>query len=335
MDISSDDGVRRTCNFKMQNIGNFALNVAQALTICSKFRVSLGEYINGLPYYFVNGVFLFNDPSVTGGLSQREISITGTDKWAMLNGQCGGVIEGTYIVKAGSTVGDAIRRTLNLDIVNDPIEPNIDPRIENEVVTYDISKSAGSTVADIFLDIALNVNATCYYDANGRFTIRKIEDKRFLCVAHSFNSSDFNYQSSTKKIAYSGIYNSVLVIGENIKDTKTAVRFELKNEDPSDPHSIQNSGVKKVYKVSDYLNGIDTEQKAIERAYYELDLIRKNYSTISINCATLHHLNEGDVITLDDDTVGESATNKYIINSISRPIGTDIKSTMNVSKIYM
>lgn len=66
----------------MQNIGNFALNVAQELTICSKFRVSFGEYINGLPYYFVNGVFLFNDPSVAGGLSQREINITGTDKWA-------------------------------------------------------------------------------------------------------------------------------------------------------------------------------------------------------------------------------------------------------------
>lgn len=25
---------------------------------------------------------MFNDPSVAGGLSQREISITGTDKWA-------------------------------------------------------------------------------------------------------------------------------------------------------------------------------------------------------------------------------------------------------------
>ena len=209
----------------------------------------------------------------------------------MLNGQCGGIIEGTYIVKAGSTVGDAIRRTLNLDIVNDPIEPNIDPQLENEVVTYDISKSAG-------------------------ITLRKIEDSRFLCVAHSFDASDFNYQSSTKKLSYSGIYNSVLVIGENIKDTKTEIRFELKNEDPSDPHSIQNSGVKKVYKVNDYLNGIDTEQKAIERAYYELDLIRKNYSSININCATLLHLNENDVIVLEDPTVGENATARYIINSI-------------------
>lgn len=335
VDITNEEGVRRTCSFKLHNVGNFALDVAKALTICSKFRVSLGEYIDGLPIYFTNGVFLFNDPSIVGGLSQREISVSGTDKWAMLNGQCGGIIEGTYIVKAGSTVGDAIRRTLNLDIVNDPIEPNIDPQLENEVVTYDISKSAGSTVADIFLDIALNVNATCYYDANGRFTLRKIEDSRFLCVAHSFDASDFNYQSSTKKLAYSGIYNSVLVIGENIKDTKTEIRFELKNEDPTDPHSIQNSGVKKVYKVNDYLNGIDTKQKAIERAYYELDLIRKNYSSININCATLLHLNENDVIVLEDPTVGENATARYIINSISRPIGTDIGSTMSVSRIYM
>lgn len=138
-----------------------------------------------------------------------------------------------------------------------------------------------------------------------------------------------------RPIPSSGIYNSVLVIGENIKDTKTEIRFELKNEDPSDPHSIQNSGVKKVYKVNDYLNGIDTEQKAIERAYYELDLIRKNYSSININCATLLHLNENDVIVLEDTTVGENATARYIINSISRPIGTDIGSTMSVSRIYM
>ena len=334
VDISNEEGVRRTCSFKLHNVGNDSLELVNALSICSKFRVSLGEYIDGLPIYFTNGVFLFDDPSVCGGLSQRDISISGTDKWAMLNGQCGGVIEGTYIVKAGSTVGDAIRRTLNLDIVNDPIEPNIDPRIENEVVTYDISKSAGSTVADIFLDIALNVNAICYYDANGRFTCKKIEDNRFLCISHSFDDGDFNYQSSTKKIAYSGIYNSVLVIGENIKNSQTEIRYELKNEDMADPNSIPNSGIKKVYKVNDYLNGIDTEQKAIERAYYELDLIRKNYSTININCATLLHLNEDDVITLYDPTVGEDSTNRYIINSISRPIGTDIGSTMGVSRIY-
>lgn len=334
VDISNSEGVRRTCSFKMHNIGGESLELINALSICSKFRVFLGELINGRPYYFVNGVYLFDDPSISGGQATREISISGTDKWSMLNGKHGGIIEGTYTVKAGSTVGDVIRRTLCLDIVNDPVAPNVDPALENELVTYDITKSAGSTVADIFLDVALNVNGTCYYDEEGRFTLKKIEDNRFRCVAHDFGVKDFTYQSSTKKLNYSGIYNSVLVVGENIKDTETEVRFELKNEDLSDPYSIPNSGIKKVFKVSEYVNGIDTEQKAIERAYYEMDLIRRNYASISINCATLLYLNENDVITLHDSSIDENSTAKYIINSISRPIGTDLGMTMEVSRIW-
>ena len=60
------------------------MELVNALSICSKFRVSLGEYIDGLPIYFTNGVFLFDDPSVCGGLSQRDISISGTDSHHVL-----------------------------------------------------------------------------------------------------------------------------------------------------------------------------------------------------------------------------------------------------------
>lgn len=79
VDITNEEGVRRTCSFKLHNVGNFALDVAKALTICSKFRVSLGEYIDGLPIYFTllhlneNDVIVLEDPTVGENATARYI----------------------------------------------------------------------------------------------------------------------------------------------------------------------------------------------------------------------------------------------------------------------
>ena len=84
--ITLDEGVRRTCDFTLNNYDGEYNDLIDNLTLGDKFRLSLGYKINGVEKYFPQGVFVFDDPSIVSGRSVREIEISGTDKWSMLNG---------------------------------------------------------------------------------------------------------------------------------------------------------------------------------------------------------------------------------------------------------
>lgn len=324
LNSTNESGVRRTCSFTLANIGENFTEYIENLTIGDKFRLWLGENIENEDILFEQGIFLFDNPVCASGQGDNSIKISGTDKWNGLNGVCGGVLEGTYVIKKGSLFGDMVRRTLNLDIVNDPINPNIHPSLEKVEITYDITKTQGETVADLFLDVALNINTYIYYDKFGRLTAIPMEEDVFKPTAYCFKDGDVNYISSSKTIGLDNIYNSVLVVSENTSNTEPDIVCELKNEDLSDPNSIPNCGVKKVYVVSDYLSGITTQELCNARAVYELRKIRKKYAAISISCAPIFFLDADDVIEIDS---------RYVINSISFNIGSDIQTSMNVSSL--
>lgn len=334
--LNKEEGVRRTCNFSLANYDSSLTEFANNLSLGDMFRVWLGEIIDDEEVLFCQGTYLFNNPTCTSNQGDRQISISGTDKWSLLNGAHGGIIEGTYIVYAGSTFGDMVRRTLNLDIVSDPITPNIHPSLENAEITYDITKTSGNTIADIMLDVALNIGAYVYYDAFGRFTAIPMDEDIYKPSSYIFKEGDVSYLSSSRTVGLEDVYNSVLVISENVTETQDVIMTELKNEDPSDPNSIVNCGRKKVYIVPDYLAGISTQDLCDARAVYELRKIKEKYSALTIECLSVLFLNEGDVIQIDVPEMRQeqgysfSEDNRYLITSISRNIGTDIRTTMSV-----
>lgn len=324
-----DEGVRRTCSFTLDNHDDKFTDFIDNITIGDKFKIYLGYKIGDVDKYFPQGVYVFDDPSIISNRSQREIEITGTDKWSMLNGQNGGILEGTYVVEKGTKIGDLIRRTLRLNIVNDPIEPSIDKALENMTTTYDITKSAGETVSDIFLEVALNVSAYIYYDENGRLQMYPVDNDMFKSSAYNFSRNEYNYLSGTKQYKLSEIYNSVLVIGENIKDTETPIIYEALNNDLSDPNSIPNVGFKKVKKITEYTKGIDTMQKAQERGNWELKKAKAKTSSVDISCLSLYHLDVNQIVTLEDSVLNDKSA-RYLINSIDLPIGVDVESTIEL-----
>lgn len=267
---------------------------------------------------------MYDNPVFSSGQGEHSISISGTDKWNGLNGACGGVLEGTYVIEAGSLFGDMVRRTLNLDIVNDSITPNIHPSLENVPITYDITKTQGESIADLFLDVALNINAYIFYNEDGRLTAIPMEEDIFKPTAYTFKEGDINYMSSTKTLGLENVYNSVLVVAENVDENEPDIVCELKNEDLSDPNSIPNCGIKKVYVVTDYLSGITTQELCNARAVYELRKIRKKYSSVNVTCAELLFLEPDDVVQIDE---------RYVIDSITLSIGSDVQSSMTVTSL--
>lgn len=329
--VTLDEGVRRTCNFVLGNWDGEYNDFLDSIVIGDKFRLYLGYNINGGDIYFPQGVFVFDDPSAISNIAERNLTIEGTDKWSMLNGQNGGILNGTYTIKQGTTIGDLIRRTIQLDIVGDPVEPVIDTFLENQKITYDITKEAGETVSDILLEVALNVSAYIFYDVNGRLNIYPVESDRFKAPAHKFTVDEYNYLGGTKSYQLSQIYNSVLVIGENIKNSETPIIYEAVNNDLTDPNSVPNVGFKKVKKITEYTKGIDTEEKAKERGNWELKKARAKYSSVEISCLALYHLDVNQIIELTDPYLN-SESERFLIQDINFTIGTEIVSTMSVTK---
>lgn len=330
--IEKQDGVRRTSSFEISNVGEKYNDFVENLTIGSKYRVSLGEEIGGSAIFFRKGTYLYDDPSLHGSANNRVISISGTDKWSVLNGQHGGILEGTYTVEKGSRLGDFVRRTLRLNIVNDPIEPLIHQDLEDVEITYDITKGEGGTISDVFLDVALNMNCSMYYDEYGRFCAMPLDETNNRTVIHRFEPEDNVYIGASKTYNNEGIYNSVLVIGENAQNTETPVRYELVNEDRDDPNSVPNVGIKKVYKISDYTAGIDTEEKAMWRAIYELRNIKEKFYTASASFVDILYLDVDQLIELTDSEVASDGE-RYVITALTHNIGVDMNTSATVSKV--
>ena len=332
LNISLNEGVRRTCNLNLINKNNRFNDYFYNLSIGSRFRLYLGDIIDEIPYYFEEGVFIFDNPTLISKTSDLQVQITGTDKWSMLNGTNGGILDKTYTVPSGTLVGDLIRDTLNLQIVSDPIPPLIDVLLKNVTTTYDITKEAGASVADIFLEVALNISAYVYYDEIGRLVLKPVEYDDSKGSIYDFNRDDYNYLGATKTYSYSEIFNSVLVIADNTNNENLIpIKAEAINNDLTDPNSVPNVGFKKTKLVTDYTKGIITNQLAIERVNWELKKVKAKQSSVSITCLPLYSLDVNQIITLSDYKLS-SDRERFLINSISMPIGTSSSSTLDIIK---
>lgn len=331
LNISLNEGVRRTCNLNLINKNNKFNEYFGNLSIGSKFKLYLGDIINDIPYYFQQGVFIFDDPSLVSSTSDLRVEISGTDKWSMLNGVNGGILDSTYTIPSGTLVSKLIKDTLNLQIVNDPISPLIDMSLEEVVTTYDITKEAGASVSDIFLEVALNISSYIYYDETGRLILKPVEYDDFKGSIYDFTREDYNYLGATKKYSYSEIYNSVLIIADNTNSDLPPIKAEVVNNDLLDPNSVPNVGFKKTKLITEYTKGITTETLANDRAFWELKKVKARQSSVSMNCLPLYNLDVNNIITISDNKLS-SERERFLINSISIPIGTSGTATLDVIK---
>lgn len=331
LSISLNSGVRRTCDFSISNIGKRYNDFVNGLTIGSKFKLWLGYKINGENYYISQGVFLFDDPSLISNLSDRQVSLSGTDKFAMLNGQAGGIFDGTYKVPSSSNVANVIRTLLALDICNDSIEPLIDPSLETLVTPYTITKESGEYVSDLIYEMLFAIGAICYYNTDGRLVVKPYQQDNLKGSIYDFTYTDYNYKGSNKRKLNSEIYNSCLVVADNVSSTSVPIVYEAINNREDDSNSVINLGRKKVKKITEYTNAINSLNLAIIRAEYELALVSRLQSSVDITCSPIYHLDVDEIITLSDEYIN-SDRERFLINNINFSIGTSGNGTLNVTK---
>lgn len=277
--ISNTDGMRRTCSLTLRNYSNEFTEYFDGISLGERFKVYLGYDMGSSQVLFPQGVFIYSNPSLTSDTARKVVNVDGSDKWSLISGECGGILQGTYQVKKGTSLGEFVKNTLALDIVGDYTPPNIDESVFDAKTTYDIVHEAGETIADVVLEVAMNLSCNVYYDENGVFTMTPFVYDTERPSIYSFHENDINYISGKKTYQLDGVYNAVLVVSDNMQNNSTPIRSYLENTDLSDENSPLNGTPLKIYIPNNYLEGIDTQEKADARARYELKIVTAMQST--------------------------------------------------------
>jgi hypothetical protein len=325
----NQEGVRRTCSFSLINAINEYTMFFSNLSIGNKFRLYIGYEIGTKIRWFCHGTFLFDNPTMVSQFSDRTIQVVGSDKWTMLNGVHGGILDATFIAPLGSDIYGLVKTILNLNIVGDPMPPLIDSSLLNKATTYDITKQAGDTVADLLLEIAYNLSCYIYYSPEGRLVIRPFEYDTIKAAAFDLTVNDYNFLGMSKQLSFDKVYNAVQVRADNIQNADVPIIAEVLNNDLMDPNSYPNYGIKKLYVVTEYTKGIDTNELAQARANWELKNVKSRQSAITANTLPLYHLDVNDVVTITDQSTNDVKT-RYLIVSIATPISTSGQVSLQI-----
>lgn len=311
LNIVRANGVRRTVSINVNNINNLFTPNPLKFWINQKFKLSLGYIINGEPYFIPQGIFGLRSPTTLHAKSEKSASINGIDKFGFLNGMLNGRLEATYNINVNTSVKTAIASSLSL--CNDPITPLL--IIGADTTPYTIYKEYGNTFGDLLLELNNMLAYNMYYDQTGRFVCEPDLSNMVKGSVWDFTDTSKLYLDIQQSFDFENAYNIVKVIGDNVNgNIATGVAM---NNDPTSPLSVLNIGYKLAPIITDAV--IDTDQRAQDRANYELLRYASLAVEATINCIPVLHLDVDQVITVTDTEEGLDRE-KFLINSISLPL---------------
>ena len=336
LSINYQQGQRRSLNFTLDNSdGKFTPDGLNGkVWLNTKFKLELGlEMPSGDIIFNSAGIFVVGDPNASRQSSQKTIDIQCYDKFALLDGTLGGVLEASYQIDADINVLSAMQDTLLQDNGNGyPIDlkPIIfDSLYKDEVTQYQLSKSPNESLGDILIDLANMISCDIWYDINGNLTVRS----GTVDISHvnkptlwRYSDQELEYLNSTTTYNFTKCKNRVTVVAANTNSNNIYTGL-AENKNPQSPTRISVIGIKNKY-LED--NNISSDILAQQRAEYELNKFAMLELTIKVESAYMIHLDVNNCIAINDDFF-EYYDDRFIIQSLSIPIAIDSK---NFNRVY-
>jgi hypothetical protein len=331
--INFTNGVRRAISLTLINPNLRFKFDPSSLWINSMFRCYRGYLIKNSWYWILLGTFVISDSSMNSNISNTTISLSGLDRFSMLDGQLAGYLSAIYQADVGSDMISVVDAILN------EVENNssllYDSIFTGYSLPYTLRKEYGSTYFDILKDLANLRSSNIYYNMNGQMCFQSgIEDidDSIKPVTYSFykNNSkyDVNYITGKSNFNISKVRNSVTVIGDNINGE--IFDATVKNENLLSPTRIQLIGERALPPIQD--NVINTDQLALDRANYELKKCLLLGTTVEITALCLPHLDVNTVIELTDTDLNFDHT-RLLIQSINMPLTIGGVMTLSCSNV--
>lgn len=320
--VNKQNGVRRSVNITLKNTNATYIPNPDRFWINQKFKLYLGLRINDEDFLLPQGVFVLANPEVVSEFSRTVTSISGIDKFALLDGQLGGELDGIYQIPVGFNINNTIRSILIL------VKDRKTPVLQSTIIgtPYTIIHEYGSTYGSIILELSGLLSRNCYYDADGHFIF---EDDVLDITKGSqwdFTTEEFLYLGGRQEYNFVNIFNKILVIGDNINgDIATGVAI---NDNLLSDTRIQLIGTR-IKVIQD--NIISTGALALNRAIYELRKYIAIHSSVKITSIPMYHLTADSVITLTDSSLNLNKE-RFVIQGFSLPLTIGGKMSITAVK---
>lgn len=335
-------GVRNTVQFSIFDpLGTFIPNANNKLFwIRKKFKLYSGlateqqaVQVNGKTqglvgdiFWFSKGVYIITDISAQKDSSGNQVvSFAGVDKFGAFTNDTGyGEMVGTFSFDAGMTISYIIKNILKQDIGNgemlDPIEPIIDPSLQDYQLELSFSKGPGSYIGDLLNDLATTFHADVYYDMDGHLNVKKalnFDEYKNVQNQWDFRYGEAEYISSQVNYQLKNVANYIYVIGDNPMGGEIPVAT-AENDDPRSPLSIQKIGRKTRYFEK---STIYSYQEALDYANYILKQSCLLGNAITFTCSLIPHLELDNTFSLTDPFYNYNRE-EFIITAITYPLGS-------------
>lgn len=336
LNINYNQGQRRSLNFELNNSdGRFTPSPFGLIWINTKFRLELGmELPNGDEVYTPAGVFVISNPNTAHIGAQRTVSFQCYDKFALLDGTLGGVLDSVYEVPENSSIPNAIQNILSfsggngLQIDTKPLL--YDSTLETRTQTI-ISKSPNDSLGDIIIELANMVGADVWYDVEGNLRIQAGQQEAgYFSQSPLWHYTDHELEYISSDITYSFdlVKNRVIIVGCNVNGDYIYEGI-AENHNAQSPTRIELIGTKNLYYED---ANIYSEELANQRARYELNRLSILQQTVTMQSTYLIHLDVNKCIDITDETYG-FYKEKFVIQSLNIPLGFDSTITLNCTNV--
>lgn len=327
------NGQRKGVNINLINVDGKYTPSINTIWVHDRFRFDIGLEFDGQVYWFPRGIYILGNPSADHQDSDKQVSLTLVDKFAVLEGKAG-TLEATYEIPVDSDIEQAIMGILTLDNGSGyPIDlkPIIyDRAFKGLKMPYTLSKDAGSTLGEMLLEIGTILNAEVYYNSQGNLCFISINETTLDVQKTSlwdYSDEDRDYGSATANYDFENAVNEVHVVGDNINNEIFSAM--AKNENPVSPLCIQRIG-RRIEYIND--SNIYSDDLAQQRANYELRKFGILKTTMNIQVSFNPLLFVNNLVTITDKYYN-LARERFLIQSISYTIGNESQMTISCSNI--
>lgn len=344
--VKYNQGVRRTCDITIDDINKKMLpnDENSVFFVNKKFKIYIGlckknwsksgsdgtgVYHNSQDdtiYWFSQGIFITQ--SCDYDKKNGVLHLSGVDKFGFFTKDLNQhTLQNTYHISADSKLGQLISDIITIDMGNgmptDTQTPIIHTSFVNQVLPYDIEKTANETIGDILIEIATAFNADIYYDVDGHLVFEPniIDDYNRQAPVFEFGKNDSALIDMSLDFNYGDIINQITVTGDNsdgVVYSSTAT-----NENPISSLRVSNIGIKAA-DIEETAMGY-SDKRCSDYANYLLKKKMRIAIAGTITCTPLPHLDCNRIVKVyqNEEDVNEI---DFLIEEVQIPLSPEAYS---------
>ncbi len=329
------NGQRRTLTFTLYNHSGQYNPDINFLPVNTRIRFEMGcEFLDDTILWVTKGIFIVNSVSPNDTPQGREVTVSCGDKFSLFEG-LSGRLPSAYEITVDTDIEEVLKSFLVMDMGNGVIFDS-KPMIYHSVfkgkkTQCSFSKDAGDSLGSLILELATQLSAEIFYNANGILVVipnSDVTNDDNKPLLDNFNTENGDIAQLAFNISYEQIVNKIIVIGSS--NTGGIYEAVAINDRAESPYCYQKIGYRTGNIIRD--STISSQYLAQERANYELrsQMILKTSTNANVLFNPLLEVNNLIAIT---DPFFNMTNDRFLLQSISCSLDYSGQMTITFTNI--